>query len=279
MDIKWTNKNVKNLGIFFGNDNPALATFNTIIPEVKKKLAYWKQFTLSKIGKARVLETFIASKLIYALKFYPIPTSMQKDLQKSMIEFVNFPQNVQTISQEEMWKTCEYGGIKLVNIKIKSGTSKAKWLVDLATNENFKLNLDIFATLLGTQKGGINGRDIFFLLKSYFQNHLKTESKFYKEALLSLAQLEIKKGIQDIHAWDHEHIFFNPIFLTEQGKTLIITKHCEQNKVYKLDQLLEEKVKENFKSPFNKILTNMLTKIKISTSVPKEDTFVKSNGE
>ena len=162
MDIKWTNKNVKNLGVFFGNNDPATETYNKIIPSFNQRLNYWKQFKLSQLGKARVVEMFLASKLIYATKFYPIPTNMQKSLQKSIIEYINFPNKVNTISQEEMWKTKQYGGIKLVNLQIKSETSKAKWLVEIATNPHLKINLDIFTNLIGTQKGNISGKDIIF---------------------------------------------------------------------------------------------------------------------
>ena len=55
-DIKWTNKNIENLGVFFGNDNPALSTYDEIISKLKKTLSYWKQFKLTQIGKARVVE-------------------------------------------------------------------------------------------------------------------------------------------------------------------------------------------------------------------------------
>ena len=184
MDITWTNKNVENLGVFFGNNDPDLATFDKIIPKLNKRLAYWKQFKLSKFGKARVVEIFLASKLNYAIKFYVIPKSIQDNLQKSIFEYVNFPQKVKTISQQEMWKTLPLGGLKLLNVEIKSQTSKAKWVIENASNMAFKLNLDIFISLMGTQKGGISGKDIIFLEKSYFQKQLKTNSTFYKEALL-----------------------------------------------------------------------------------------------
>ena len=39
-----------------------------------------------------------------------------------------------TIAQQEMWKTLPSGGIKLMNIEVKSQTSKVKWLVEIATN-------------------------------------------------------------------------------------------------------------------------------------------------
>ena len=267
------------MGVFFGNNNPASATYSKIVPSFNKRLNYWKQFNLSQIGKARVVEIFLASKLIYATKFYPIPPTIQKNLQKSIIEYINFPQKVHTIAQEEMWKTKQYGGIKLINIQIKSETSKAKWLVEIATNPHLKINLDIFTRLIGKQKGNIIGKDLIFLQKNYLQNQLKTESKFYKEALLAIAKCEIRKGIQDIQLWDKEHIFYNPLFTNENGKPLTLTKYCEKKNIYNLEQLLDEKVKESRHFPFDKVLTNMLSKIKINTSVRKEDILVTGNGE
>ena len=44
LNIKWTNSNVKILGVYVGNDNPDVSTFKEIVPAVKKRLAYWKQF-------------------------------------------------------------------------------------------------------------------------------------------------------------------------------------------------------------------------------------------
>ena len=163
MDIKWTSKNVENLGVFFGNDNPALATYNKIIPSLRRRLNYWKQFKLTQIGKARVVEIFLVSKLIYATKFYVIPQKITKIMQKTIFEYINFPNKVVTITEKEMWKMKAQGGIKLINIQIKSETSKGKWLIEMATNPNLKLNLDIFTNLMGQQKGNIWGRDLIFL--------------------------------------------------------------------------------------------------------------------
>ena len=69
MNIEWTSGNVKNLGVYFGNDRPAFKTFEDIIKNINKRLNFWKQFKLSTIGRARVVEIFIASKLVYAIKF------------------------------------------------------------------------------------------------------------------------------------------------------------------------------------------------------------------
>jgi len=39
-DIEWTSANVKALGVYFGNDNPALATYTNITPSLIKRLNY-----------------------------------------------------------------------------------------------------------------------------------------------------------------------------------------------------------------------------------------------
>ena len=70
MDIVWTSSKVKNLGAYFGNDEPDRATFGDIIPNITRRLNYWKQFQLSQIGKARVVEIFLLSKLIFATSCY-----------------------------------------------------------------------------------------------------------------------------------------------------------------------------------------------------------------
>ena len=134
---------------------------------------------------------------------------------------------------------------------------------------------------MGTQKGGISGKDIIFLEKSYFQKQLKTNSNFYKEALLAMADFETKKGIQNLDMWDNEHIFYNPLFrisLGDDEKTLRPTKYCEKNKIYTFGQLLQEKAREIKKLPFQRQLTKILDGIQIYACARKEDTLIKTNG-
>ena len=64
LNIEWTSKNVKNLGVHFGNDDPSNKTYNDITPKVSKRMHYWKRFRISPIGKARTTEVFLASTLV-----------------------------------------------------------------------------------------------------------------------------------------------------------------------------------------------------------------------
>ena len=280
LGITWTSKNVKNLGVFFGNTNPALHTFNDIIPKVEKRLNYWKQFKLSIIGKARAVDIFLASTLVYAIKFYKIPTDMQKELCENIYNFIKFPEKAKTISQEEMWRLKNNGGIKLVNIKVKSEISKAKWLVDLVSNPNLKVHLHLFESLLGVQKGHISGRDLIFLEHSYIQRILKTDNQFYKEALLSITALDVKKGISSVHEWDNEHLFYNKFFsLKNENKPLSITTHFQQVGLYKFGQFLDEKAKNVRNQPSNAKAVTLCDNLILHPYAKKENTLIFNNGD
>ena len=85
LNIKWTSENVENLGVYFGNDNPAAATFTKILPKVTRSMNYWKQFRLCKLAKVRVIEMFHASKLWYAARFYPHTTTHLKNASKGLL--------------------------------------------------------------------------------------------------------------------------------------------------------------------------------------------------
>ena len=155
---------------------------------------YWKQFSITLLGKANVAETFLASKLVYAMKFYPIPREMQREIQSNILSYVIFPNKVITVAQKEMLKTKHNGGLKLVNIQLKSETSKAKWLIEIASREICSTNLNVFTRLLGIQRGRIKGVDLLFLQKPFYTRSLKSNS-FYKEALLAMSLFIRKKGV------------------------------------------------------------------------------------
>ena len=55
LGIEWTSGNVKNIGIYFGNDNPGSQTFDDILPKIKKSMNYWK---LSKFSKQESSKLF-----------------------------------------------------------------------------------------------------------------------------------------------------------------------------------------------------------------------------
>ena len=211
--IKWTNKNVKFVGVYVGNDQPAIQTFNEILPKMKKRLHFWKPLQLPLLAKARVIEIFHASKLFYASNFYPIPPDIEKEVTHAFLDYITFPKKgkIPQVSRKEMEKPRLEGGLKLINIAIKSQTPKVHWLIRILTDDSLRAQLHLFNSLIGVQSGNLTGQDIVFAENSYIKKRLKTENTFYKEALDGITKLIKGKHYSDIQ---DENIFFNPIFTT-----------------------------------------------------------------
>ena len=178
-----------------------------------------------------------------------------------------------------MWKIKTNGGCKLVNIQIKSATSKAKWLMEIATKPELKVNFDLFVSITDIQKGNNSGRDLISMLKPHISSVVSIDSPFDKEALKSVSIFERKKGIAEIKAWDEENIFYNPLIISKSGKTLTETEYFRKNGIYKLGQLLEEKSKEARNLPFDRKLTALANNITLDTGIKKEDMVFLGNGE
>ena len=97
--------------------------------------------------------------------------------------------------------------------------------------------------------------------------------------MLAVASLDIKKGIDSIDTWDKEHIFYNSVFLTEEGKTFPLTGYCEKMKIYLYEQLLQERSKKQRGLSHDKAITRLLDQVKINTSLARKDMLVLGDSE
>ena len=207
--VRWTSGNVKYLGVYVGNDDPATCTFRDIVPAVKRRLNFWKPLSLPILAKARVIEIFHASKLWYAGSFYPIPGDLLRDIDGSFLDYIVFPKGKVEVARSEMEKERGYGGIKLINTWLKSVTPKVHWLINLITDENLKYHRLVFGSLVGEQRGRLRPEDVIFADRNYMSRCLDVRSGFYREAFNGISKLNVWKHVYDLR---EEHIFYNPIF-------------------------------------------------------------------
>ena len=236
LSLKWTSTNVETLGLYFGNDHPALATFAGILPNIKRSMDYWKQFRLSKLAKARVIEIFHASRLWYAARFYPVPPPLTRQLHKAFLDYINYPLKSNTVGQDELRKLRAHGGAKLVDISCKSSASKIQWLVDLCINPNVSLHLALVTRLLGVQPGHLEGVELFFTTQHFTNKLLRIRTPFYTEAIKAMTSLTVRKQVLDPRL---EKIFHNPVFTNVSGYTMSVNKPCMTAKLYTYGQLLD----------------------------------------
>ena len=260
LGLTWTNGNVKTLGVYFGNDDPAPATFADIVPKIKRSMDYWKQFRLSKFAKARVVEIFHASRLWYASTFYPIPEQVKKDLQSSFRDYINFPRHERpTVSEAEMKKLRLDGGIKLIDIQTKLETSRSMWLMDLLDNPSLQVHLAVVTSLVGTQKGGLQATDLVFTNVFYCNRLLDVPaSRFYSQALKSTAKLTLCKKIRNL---DEEKIFYNSMFTDVNGKTLAVPRRCERDGVFTYGAVAAEYTKQCLRLPCKRYVAAVFRRI------------------
>ena len=106
---------------------------------------------------------------------------------------------------------------------------------------------------------------------------MSLDSPFYKEAYMATSKFELKKGIADVRKWDEEHLFYNPLILSKNGKVLKETEYLRRNDIYKLGQLLEETAKQSRNLPYNKSLVTLARNLRLDTHTKKEDIVILSN--
>ena len=242
LGIKWTNENVFHLGVFVGNKEPALKTFEQFIPKIKNSLNFWKPFKLSALSKARVIEIFHASRLWYAARFYAIPGHQSEILQRAFLEYINHPHKQTLVNQRECMKLKRDGGIKLINIQCKSEASKIQWLLSLCIDPALSLHKALMERLVGVQKGGLTGTDLFFSTKNYCSRICEFNSPFYKEAITAMNSLDFTKKIEDRF---EEKVFYNPIFLDKEDRVIAPNKVCLTKGIFTYQQLILEQGARN----------------------------------
>ena len=274
--IKWTSGNVKHLGIYQGNKSPDVQTFNELKPGVIRNCNYWRQFPLSKLAKARVIEIFLASPLWFAAHFYPIPSDIQREFQNTFFSLFNFPHKVTTVSRQECMKLRKFGGAKLIDVQAKSGASKVKWLMELCFRPDLDTHRHLFTNLVGEHKGKLSGIDLFFTKYSYARLNLKSISSFYREAILLMTRLDTLKKVADIN---QEKVFYNPIFTTNHGEVLQTNRPNQDLKYYTYGALLHEDTLRQAGEGYQRSVTNILDKIAHIDINDREDHSISYDGE
>jgi len=244
LGVKWTTGNVEHLGVFFGTDDPASHTFAKLLPKISKSLNYWKTFHLSKLAKARVLEIFVASKLLYAAKFYCMPKLFYTTLQKQFTQFVNWPRKQGTVCEAELFKMRADGGLQLLHLLTKSQASKCAWLVRLITLPALSLSLHLFTALFGEQLSHKQGVEILFSPHSYAKR-LRFPSPFYKEAVWSFTSQSLQKHVP-LEEVTQQLYFYSRIFVDAQGAYIPNTLRGAKRDTFRFySQFMAEKRKSD----------------------------------
>lgn len=245
--------------------------------KIKQKLDYWSQFEICKFAKARIIETFIASRLWYTTTFYNLTENQIQELQTYFTNFINFPHlNNSTVSKAEMMKLRQDGGIKLIDIGSKIQSGRIKWLMELVIHQDLHTHRALLGHLLGPYKGGIKGTDLFFTPNCYARNIKKQHNHFYSESINAMAKLSTRKKVTNIM---EEHIFYNTLFTKMDGSTLKTNVTCGKNDIITYGQVHSEHVKRIKGEKFNIYIANKLDEVSHIDIDNREDYLIYNSKE
>ena len=76
-NIDWKSNKVRVLGIWVGNEDRTNDNFIEQESKINNKLQFWKRASLSLIGKIKVSNIFILSRLWYRTEFQNIPKKLK----------------------------------------------------------------------------------------------------------------------------------------------------------------------------------------------------------
>ena len=115
------------------------------------------------------------------------------------------------------------GGVKLIDIDAKSEAYRICWLIELLNKEHLSVHLAVVTLLLGVQKGGLEGSDLFFTTNDYARKILTTPYTYYKKAIRAITKFHLRKKIDNIK---DEKLFYNPTFQNASNNPLRINVTC-----------------------------------------------------
>ena len=114
-------------------------------------------------------------------------------------------------------------------------------------------------SLIGNQKGGLSGLELIFVNEYYSKRLLRIPfSLFYTEAIKSTAKLTLSKRIDDLST---EKVFYNPVFLDRNLKTIPIPKRCERHGIFSYGEVVDEFIKQSYGLPHKPFVANIFPKI------------------
>ena len=84
-------------------------------PKLKTKFQFWKRARLSLIGKIKVLNSFILSRLWYRTEFQNIPKNLEPVIHQGILDFI-WGKKKHQISEACLKLSRENGGLNLIDI-------------------------------------------------------------------------------------------------------------------------------------------------------------------
>ena len=157
--------------------------------KIKNKFQFWKRARLSLIGKIKVLNSFILSRLWYRTEFQNIPKNLEPVVHQGILDFI-WGKEKHQISEACLKLSRENGGLNLIDIENKITTQRIKWLFDLIKLDSEDFTKVVANKVMGKFNAGYEGLDIF--KADITEMKPKSTDHFYRHAINALQKIKIR---------------------------------------------------------------------------------------
>ena len=126
--IKWPDKPIKALGVYFTYDIKLLHETNFIerLDSIKKLINIWSSRGLSIYGKVTVIKSLLIPKFVYISSLLPTPKELVKDLNRLLFKFLW--KGTDKVTRASTINDFEHGGLKMIDIDSMIISLRLPWL-------------------------------------------------------------------------------------------------------------------------------------------------------
>ena len=229
-DLKWKCNSVKFTGIYVGNKVGASGTkqlselnFAEQIEKIKNKIKYWKGKGISLIGRVKVVNIFLLSRLWYRTQIWNL-NNTQKDTLESLIRnYIWRDKTGGRVRQGVLNLGIEKGGLQLVDIGTKIKTQRIKRIMYLLSIEDDNIERFLADSLIGKDnRFGQNGLSYGIISNPELINQIKND--FYKNALQAVNSIGIAIKPGSLRLIQNEPLFYNKMFLDTNEQFFTLTR-------------------------------------------------------
>jgi len=138
LKINWSNKNVKTLGVYVGNDTETIYELNFLpkIDKVRTIINIWNQRNLSIYGKSIIAKTFILSQFMYHISVLPVLRFDIGTVVNDILFKFLWNNKPDKIRRDVMCSDYSSGGIKYPNMTMYITASKIAWIKRILSDSN-----------------------------------------------------------------------------------------------------------------------------------------------
>ena len=134
--IRWADKPVKCLGIYFGKDKQVVEDLNWTpkISNIERLLNAWKRRNLTYYGKVCIIKTLALSHIIYNASMIHVPKYVIKTVNKLIFQFL-WGSKCEKVKRDTITGYMEYGGLNFPHVEHQIIALRLKWISRLC-NDN-----------------------------------------------------------------------------------------------------------------------------------------------